>query len=247
MAGGGGLWAGITLKGAQALAKELAALPVKQQRALSTAIKIKAAALTRQLISEIRSGSPGGASFRPLSVMATRRASRFTTRGAFTRLSSTAQAGTSGATGWSRGTLPVRYSVSGSGAGIYIRLGFVDTPQAPLSRSWKRLLTEHQEGFSRTTTRKQREWARDIGIELSGYGKTADVSAGRYGWQRKRTKTGRAKRANPKAKYFLWRKDVTLHKTPARPIIVPFWEANKEVTWREIRENYIRKLRGERI
>lgn len=237
----------IAFKGGAALLRAIHRLSVAETKALDAAMKVSAAALTRQLISEIRAGGVSGSQFRPLSVVATRRGGRFVNRSPFTRLSSTSRAGTAGSSGWSRGTLPVRYSVSGGQGNLDIRFGFVDTRQAPLSRSWKRLLLAHQAGFSKTVTQKQRRWAMSVGLELSGFQKVAHLATGALSWERSRTKKGRPKKPHPKAKYFFWRKSVSVHTTPARPIIVPFWRANKAQAWARIREDFRKKLRGERI
>ena len=49
------------------------------------------------------------------------------------------------------------------------------------------------------------------------------------------------------AKYFFLRKSTTHIKTPARPIIDPFWQAHQQEAWKNIKSNFIRKLAGERI
>ena len=239
--------AGVLFRGAKILGRVLHQRAIAEVNALDVAMKVRAAALTKKLLSEIRGGGVAGNRFAPLSVVATRRAGRFLSRTPFTRSSATSRAGDAGSLGWSRGTLPVRYSVRGDRGNLAIHIGFVDTRQSALSRSWKRLLLAHQRGFSKQVSRRQRRWAANIGMELSGYRKTANAAKGSLEWSRSRTKSGRPTRPNPKARYFFWRKSVTTHTTPARPIIAPFWRANKAQAWSQIRADYRRKLSGERI
>lgn len=49
------------------------------------------------------------------------------------------------------------------------------------------------------------------------------------------------------AKFFFLKKSTSTLKTPARPIIDPFWDAHKMEAWKNIKSNFNRKLAGERI
>jgi hypothetical protein len=91
---------------------------------------------------------------------------------------------------------------------------------------WKKLMISHHEGFQRTITEKQREFFVHKGIEMKKSGK---------------------KSSNRKSIFYLLRKSTTTFTTPARPIVTPFWEKYHGEAWENIRSNYIRKMRGERI
>ena len=90
-----------------------------------------------------------------------------------------------------------------------------------VSKSWKRIAIRQQEGFTQQVTERQRAFFRGLGASMS-----------------KRSKY---------QKYFFLKKSTTTMKTPARPILEPFWNANRERAWRQIADNYRRKLAGERI
>ncbi len=90
-----------------------------------------------------------------------------------------------------------------------------------VSKSWKRIMKLQQEGFSAPVTDEiRREFVR------------------RGAAMAKRSLNRR---------YFFLRKTTTRFRTPARPVIDPFWRAHREEAWRNIRNNYRRKLSGERI
>ena len=114
--------------------------------------------------------------------------------------------------------IPVRYEVTSKNP-FKMAVGWVG-PKT--SKSWKRLAERHQEGFTSTISEKQRQWLR------------ARLAAG----------TRVPKKYH---KFFALRKTTTEFKTPARPMLDPFWEAYHDDAWRNIRANYHRKLRGERI
>lgn len=238
------------IKDAHNVGKKIAAEADFSQKCLDDAMKIKAARLTQSLLAQIRSGVIAGTPLKELSFLARRgKGNNFTLRKPFTRLNSTSTAGSAGAKGFSRYTLPVRYSVNGTPGNLDIRFGFVDTRQEKLSPSWKRLMIAHQEGFSRPVTEKQRRWFMNRGVELSGYQyHNAGVTRpGPSGWSRKMTKRGTEVKKSASAKFYFWKKSVTHHVWPARPIILPFWAANKDSAWTDIRDYYRRKLNGERI
>lgn len=90
-----------------------------------------------------------------------------------------------------------------------------------VSRSWKRIAEKQQEGFTARITDEQ--WA----------------------WLRRKSISKRVpKRYQIYFRIPIKRKTFT---TPARPILDPFWEMSRETAWRNIKNNYIRKRRGERI
>ena len=89
------------------------------------------------------------------------------------------------------------------------------------SKSWKRIAKLHQEGFESSVSDRRRAF-----FASRGYGMS---------------KRGMARR------YMFLRKSTTRFKTPARPILDPFWRAEKDRTWRNIQKNYRQKMKGEII
>ncbi len=89
-----------------------------------------------------------------------------------------------------------------------------------VSKSWKYLSGVLQEGFTTPITPGMREY-------FAGYGGSM-----------------RNRRAS---RYFFLRREKTQFKTPARPIMVPFWSAHRRDAIENIRDNFRRKMRGERI
>lgn len=121
----------------------------------------------------------------------------------------------------------LRYNVAlGSDGNIKMSIGFVNTNTSPLGRSWKRLLIEHQEGVDVLYTASRTE----LGKRMARIG-------------------GRLKKSgDPDAKYFFLKK--TTGRTidlPKREIIEPFWDKYQTDAWRNIKENFEKKMRGERI
>jgi len=62
----------------------------------------------------------------------------------------------------------------------------------------------------------------------------------------KRVGAGFSKRSRLR-KYFFLRKTTTTFKVPARPIIEPFWRVHEDEAWRNIRKNFRKKMKGQRI
>ncbi|WP_092221293.1 hypothetical protein [Desulforhopalus singaporensis] len=96
-------------------------------------------------------------------------------------------------------------------------------PNHNLSSSWVRIAEVMQEGVEHPVM--------DRGLWFARRG-------GRY------EKIGKYPRLR---KYFFLRKSTTFFRTPARPIIDPFWQQNKMDAERNIISNYNRKMRGEKI
>ena len=88
-----------------------------------------------------------------------------------------------------------------------------------VSKSWKRIAYRQQEGFTSTVTDRQRAFFRGIGGGMSRRGKYR--------------------------RYFFLKKSTTTMKTPARPILDPFWESSQERAWRNISTIYKLKLSGQ--
>lgn len=100
---------------------------------------------------------------------------------------------------------------------VQMRIGWVG-PR--VSRRWKILARMLQEGFETRVTG-------DIRRYLARYGGSL--------------------RDRRRRKYFMLRKATAVLKTPARPIIDPFWRAEENDARRNIARNFRRKMRGQRI
>lgn len=105
-----------------------------------------------------------------------------------------------------------------------------------VSKRWKALAEMHQEGFTREVTEKLRAMLRAQGGALKGRWTGGRGRSGAWHFQE-----------NKAAKYFFLRAGTTRLRTPARPILDPFWARHQEEAWKNIRRNYLRKLWGERI
>lgn len=120
--------------------------------------------------------------------------------------------------GATRGTLPVRYKATVlQGAGLAVSVGFT----SGLSNSWRRIGRRQQEGFSRAISKKQRRWLARIGGTISKFSKLR--------------------------KFFFLKKSTRQFRNPRRPIIDPFWRAERARTERNLVSNFEKKMSGERI
>jgi len=99
-----------------------------------------------------------------------------------------------------------------------MRVGFTGKN---VSRSWKRIAKMQQEGFTHGMSDLARDYFRMVGGLLG--------------------KRNRIRRI------MFIRKSTTTFRTPARPIVEPFWEAHKDEAKVNIRKNFRRKMKGERI
>lgn len=118
--------------------------------------------------------------------------------------------------------IPVRYAVSRSVGKFVVSIGFVDPGRGrPLSKSWKRIAKRQQKGFIEKLTPQKK-------LQIIKFG------------------AGLSKRAKNRRFLFL-RKSTKALKTPARPIIDPFWKTHRREAEKNIDRNFERKLAGERI
>jgi hypothetical protein len=112
----------------------------------------------------------------------------------------------------------VRYHIADRDP-IELHIGFAGPK---VSKRWKYLAKKQQEGF-------------DSGDMPEGRRRYLARIGGRLG-------------ARAKGKKFLFLKKSTRRfKTPARPMIAPFWDGHQAQAWRNVRRNFKRKLKGERI
>lgn len=89
------------------------------------------------------------------------------------------------------------------------------------SASWKRIAEKQQQGFSGQMTESRRRFFMKKGA-LMGKRSVA-------------------------RKYMFIRKSTTRFKTPARPILDPFWQSEEQRAWRNIQRNFRLKMKGQRI
>lgn len=128
----------------------------------------------------------------------------------------------------SRTARMIRYNIQGQGTGEFTAtFGYTDSKTQRMSMRYKQLMLAHQMGtealygHGASRTALGRRWAR-IGGKLK-------------------------KRGNPDARFFFLRRETGRPKLPRRPIIDPFWRVNRVAAMRNVRENFNRKMRGERI
>lgn len=112
-----------------------------------------------------------------------------------------------------------------------MKVGFVQPTRGPqsVSKAWRRIAAHHQEGFVRDVTERQRRYFAGRGAELF---------AGR-GAERDEVGDGDTP--------FFLRKSTRRLTTPAREIVRPFWRANAGAAEKNIRNNFKKKMKGQRI
>ena len=128
----------------------------------------------------------------------------------------------------------IGYDVPGGAAGS-LKIGFVGPAS---SATWERLARMHQSGFMTDADapyfRKYHRGASTLRGLLAEEGSRFD----------KRMFGG--KRGRRRSVFFL-KKSTARLRTPARPIIDPFWDVHEKAARANIRSNFVRKMRGERI
>jgi hypothetical protein len=116
----------------------------------------------------------------------------------------------------------VRYAVTRSDP-YTVKAGFIQPGGGfhGISKRWIALAKMHQEGFDRGVTSKMRKMIVRWGARLG----TVDGGD---------------------TPFFL-KKNTARFKTPARPIIAPFWQAHKNRAKENIQRNFRQKMKGQRI
>ncbi len=203
------------------------------EKQLNAAIRVEGYRLMKLLKKQIRAGAPGGRRFAPLSFIARQRLHRGRNR----PLEALANG--------------VRYQVD-QNSPISMRVGFVGPTsrlqlREPgrreselLSKSWVNIAAKHQAGFTvqrlGEIMRRGSVWGGEgtetVGARLAREGSRM-LGAKRQGYSR--------------ARFFFLRRSAGTLSTPARPIIAPFWASERKNALDNIRENFRRKMRGERI
>jgi hypothetical protein len=126
----------------------------------------------------------------------------------------------------SRLAVAVRCEMEPRPSGAAMQIGFlvpnVQKRGNRMSKSWLRIAQAAQEGSETPFTEERRRALLSVGERMR-------------------------KRKEPEAKYFFLRKTTTRFKTPARPIIEPFLQAHRAEIGPNVKDNFERKMRGERI
>lgn len=218
-----------TIKGIGRISRDLEQARKQEEKALQTAIKVEGFRLRKQLKLEIARGKPGGIPFAPLTFLG-----RHTKASNIRGRDQARQFGSYRAKKKALRRLgtAVRYYIP-SGGPWRMLIGWVGPG---VSKAWKKLARIHQEGFETPVTPELRRRFRRAGAALKG---RWTGSLGRSG--------ARVMTENKNAKFFFLRKETRVLRTPARPILDPFWRAHRKEAERNIRRNWTRKLRGERI
>lgn len=126
----------------------------------------------------------------------------------------------------SRLAVAVRYNATAdNNNGLAVEVGFLDSGRKKVSKSWLKIARFHQAG-GKVEPRFSRKMLGRI-----------------FAWTGAKLK----KRSPDKARYFFLRKSTVSFRAPARPIIDPFWAAHRAEAASNIRQNFRRKMRGERI
>jgi len=136
------------LIGLKRLQKTLKTAGAKNEKALSTAVKVEGFRLMRLLKKQIQAGAPGGAKFAPLTYL-----SRLGGGGSRMRPNKPLR----------RLAVAVRYHVPKQSP-IEMHVGWTG-PR--VSKSWKRIAQMHQEGFDRPMTESRRRYFLFKGAAMS--------------------------------------------------------------------------------
>ena len=216
------------IKGVLDLKKNLDKYEFSLAKNMNTAFRITGYRLKNKLQKEIRAGAPGGSKFSPLTVIASKWFYNRRKSGALARLA-----------------IGVRYHIPNTVTPL-LQIGYVGPVNSReqlemvnsgfkfgdsgkshrgisltnmTSKSWRRLADMHQRGFKKNVT--------DL-MRLSLYSRAGRIRG-------------------PESRYLRIKKSTTKFENEPRLIIDPFWDANRTDAIKEIRVNWERKMRGERI
>ena len=209
---------GVTIKGVNKADRYFKQKSAQIKKASNAAVRVEGFRLKKQLAKEIRQGDPGGRRFAGLSYL--RRFGRSPWKGRKNNpLAPLAKA--------------VRYHVRSTHP-YTLAIGFVGALNTTAARrsggmsafdivggSWRRLADRHQKGFTRTISKAQREYFASKGARL-GVAEDGETP-------------------------FFIKKSTTRFRTPARPIIDPFYRSQEPSIKRNIAKNFRLKMQGKRI
>lgn len=210
----------MTVRGVKKLQRDLKVEGKRQVKAMQTAVKVEGFRLRRVMKKEIRAGAPGGKRFARLSMM------RRIMLGAWTKSRrlgvNRPLASLSKSVGYKVDYHPFQLAV-----------GFVDSWAS--SVTWRRLARMHQDGFDTSVN----------ALCFRGLNKTIEQVLREEGAAVDHKLFGGRK--SRRRNVFFLRKPTQRLRTPARPIIEPFWAAHKSEAMPNIRKNFRLKLQGKRI
>lgn len=208
---------GVTIKGAKKVARYLDRSKKATDKALHTAVKVEGFRMMRLLKKQIKQGRPGNRALAPLSFIGRRLDRKVGRNIDETRRQSPNRPP------MTRMAQGIKYRIKNSHP-FSMTVGFV----APTGRSqdhkqgsWRHLARQHAMGFTRKITPELR------GRVIRKGGVLGKIEGG-------------------DSPFFL-KRSTRRFRTPARPLVEPFWQANQMVARMNIDRNFKRKLRGERI
>jgi len=238
--------ASITIKGDKKVFEYLDKANENAQKAYNTALRVEGSRLKNLLQKEIREGAPGGIRFLPLSYLSRYHWKR-PNRNPLESLAKGVRydvnprppyavaVGFVGPMTWSDADLGLGYE--GVRVNHYSPQKVRNASLNPLGRGitrsnisskrWRNLALMHQKGFSREISARQRWWFIRRGSDLIKH-------------------SGVDREDITQTPFFL-KKTTKTFRTPARPIITPFWQAHQTAARANIRKNFKRKMAGERI
>lgn len=209
-----------TVRGINKLRRRLAAIEKKQNKALYWSIKEEAFFLRGELKKDLQKQRPGNKKFQSLTYLSrgwkVRTGTRLRPNKRFSRMAGA-----------------VRYHVEKTASGNPVaHVGF--TKKSPKAAFFRDIVTKHAKGFTTPVTPKMRRYLAHQGARRLG---------GMKGQKRQRHRDADFVGGN--TPYFL-KKSTTHFKTPAQPIIRPFWGKHRMRSIARIRSKFKRKMRGER-
>jgi hypothetical protein len=220
--------------GIENLADKVGAFDEKSRRALNAAIRGEGYRLMRLMQQQVRRGAPGGRRFAPLSfiarIMRFGRARRHAGQlGRNEPLKALAQA--------------IKYLVPKKDP-VEFHFGFVGPVNRSemramnahasqlISKSWQYIAAQQQAGF---TTPFDRVIRRGVSTRAAVFARQGAAQTGKRGVRYSR------------GRFFFLRKTTQALHTPARPIIAPFWQSEASGVIEHVRENFRKKMAGERF
>lgn len=215
--------AGVAINGIKKTMAGIKRWDKTSEKAMRTAIKVEAFSMRGRMQKQIKKGAPGRTRFQPLSYIARRLNISVKTGGGTTKRQRP-----------NRNPLAmlvraVRYRVSKTGK-FSVQVGFVEhtTGSRKLGRHWRRIAKLQQKGFTRLIPAGLRKMiiARGAGLLQAKGFSSGDM--------------------NGKTPFFL-RKTTRQFRTPGRKIVQPFWQKERDPAMQQIRQNYRKKMKGERI
>lgn len=204
----------VVVKNVQKVVNEVNHYHDASRKALNSATKGEGFRMMRLFQKEIREAAPGGRRFKAPTLLNQARKNQSASKSVLNVLA-----------------YGVKYLIKSNALDpIDFRFGWVG-PQS--SKSYKRLAQEHQEGFTKDITDKQRRYFRYLGFQRL-WGRSKRMGATHD--ERKRA-----------VRVFFLRDETREFNTPARPMRDPFWQAHQKEVMPNIKRNFKIKMEGGRF